>query len=239
MIERESQPESLHPSPQLREALSWKLVSELHRRHPGDFTVIETHPGGGQYDCLTLWAANRTVADLNRVGGFNVFCGGQSIPWQELWPTGLTEGGITNLLERMSRACGFPIRAQLPPTGPETLIYRIMAGVAATLAFDKDTWEWRNGQLDTSGCDDQGYRDQWFEAFPGAKEAARADKAEAPFGNSKYGFWFLLKNDQPKVCISKTAVCWDADGGNHELSSHYRRDRSTHRQVAMVLEKLM
>jgi hypothetical protein len=46
MIERESQPESLPPSPQLREALSWKLVSELHRRHPGDFTVIETHPGG-------------------------------------------------------------------------------------------------------------------------------------------------------------------------------------------------
>jgi hypothetical protein len=189
----------MQASRQLIEALSWKLVSELHRRHPGKFTVIETHPGGGQYDCLTLWANNQALADLNRLGGFH--SNGCQIPWQELWSAGLTEGGIAVLLDRMSEACRFVVPTQLPPTSPETLIYRIMAGVAAALAFEKGTWEWRNGQLDSSGCDDQGYRDQWFEAFPGAKEAARADSAEAPFGNSKYGFWFLLSKRPKNVPV--------------------------------------
>ncbi len=40
---------------QLVEIASWRIVSELIRRHPEKFTVIETHPGGVQYDCLTLY----------------------------------------------------------------------------------------------------------------------------------------------------------------------------------------
>lgn len=226
----------MQPSSQLREALSWKLVAELHRRHPGKFTVIETHPGGGQYDCLTLWANNQALADLNRLGGLH--SNGCQIPWQELWPAGLTEGGIAELLDRMSKACGFSIPSKLASTGPETLIYRIMAGVAATLAFEKDTWEWRNGQLDTSGCDDQYYRDHWFEAFPGAKEAARAGMPDQPFGNSKYGFWFLLRKDKPMVCLSKTSLCWDTGGNVTDLAGLYRRDRRIHKLVGTVLDIL-
>lgn len=175
----------MHPSSQLIEALSWKLVSELHRRHPDRFTVIETHPRGGQYDCLTLWVSNETVADLNREGGFHVFSGGQSIPSQELWPIALTEGGIADVLNLMSEACRFPVPAPLPPTGLETLVYRVMAGVSAALVFEKDPWEWRNGQMDSSGSDDQGHRDKWFDAFPGAKEAARTAFPDEPFDNSK------------------------------------------------------
>ena len=237
MIDSESRPETLmQPTRQLREALSWKLVSELHRRYPGKFTVIETHPGGGQYDCLTLWKGSQAIADLNRDGGFHA--GHRSLPWNELWPRCLYDGGIADVLDCMSEVCGFTVPSKLPSTGPETLICRIMAGVAAALAFEKDVWEWRNGQEDTSGEGDQAYRDHWFEAFPGAKEAARADSQGEPFGNSKYGFWFLLKNDQPQVCISKTAACWDAHGGTLDLSDLYRRDHRIHRQVATILDKL-
>ncbi|RYZ87916.1 MAG: hypothetical protein EOP06_11855 [Proteobacteria bacterium] len=238
MIGSESHPETfMQPSRQLREALSWKLVSELHRRHPGKFSAIETHPGGGQYDCLSLWQGNQTIADLNRVGGFH--SGQRSIPWNELWQICISDGGIAAVLDRMSDACGFTIPVKLAPTSPETLIYRIMAGVAAALAFEKDVWEWRNGQEDTSGEGDQTYRDQWFEAFLGAKEAARADSSGEPFGNSKYGFWFLLKNHQPRVCISKTALCWASDGGAINLAETYRQDRRPHRLVGIILEKLM
>lgn len=226
----------MNPSCQLREALSWKLVAELHRRHPGEFSVIETHPGGGQYDCLTFWKDNQTIADLNRVGSFHAK--GCQIPWDALWPAGLAEGGIAEVLDSMSRACGFSIPSKLPPTGPETLIYRIMAGVAAALAFDKDVWEWRNGREDTSGEGDQTYRDQWFDAFPGAKEAARADSSGEPFGNSKYGFWFLLKNRQSVVCLTKTALCWDSEGGAINLAETYSQDRRTLRLVGIILGKL-
>ena len=172
---------------------------------------------------------------MNRAGGFNVFSGDNSIPWQELWPAGLVEGGIAELLDRMSRACGLSIPARLPPTGPETLAYRVMAGVSASLVFERTSWEWRNGQLDTSGCDDLAYRDQWFEAFPGAKEAARAGLPDAPFGNSKFGFWFLLKDDHPMVCLSKTSLCWGSDGAEFNLTALYSRDRRMHGLVGVVL----
>lgn len=33
------------------EAASWRLTAELVRRYPNRFSVIETHPGGGQYNC--------------------------------------------------------------------------------------------------------------------------------------------------------------------------------------------
>lgn len=108
MIDSESQPETLMPSRQLREALTWKLVSELHRRHPGKFTVIETHPGGGQYDCLSLWQGNQTIADLNRVGGF--YSEQRSIPWNELWPICVSDDRqIRNNSQGLSRC-----HAQLP-----------------------------------------------------------------------------------------------------------------------------
>ncbi|MBE8146482.1 hypothetical protein IOD13_09295 [Brevibacterium casei] len=32
---------------------SWWVASEFLRRHP-EFDLFETHPGGGQYDCLTI-----------------------------------------------------------------------------------------------------------------------------------------------------------------------------------------
>jgi hypothetical protein len=36
------------------EAVSWRLASELARRHPATTRLSRTHPGGGQSDCLWL-----------------------------------------------------------------------------------------------------------------------------------------------------------------------------------------
>ena len=52
---------------QLIEIASWRIVSELYRRHPGKFKIIETHPGGGQYDCLSLQAENQDIADITEL----------------------------------------------------------------------------------------------------------------------------------------------------------------------------
>ena len=81
-------------SKQVIEALSWKLVSELHRRHPKKFTVIETHPGGGMYDCLCLYAVNEStsIASLNRAGSFQVHDEyNRNIAHEELWQASLSE----------------------------------------------------------------------------------------------------------------------------------------------------
>ena len=53
---------------------SWRLVGELHRRVPGAFNVYETHPGGGMYDCLSLYDRNAEhIADFNRGGSLHFF----------------------------------------------------------------------------------------------------------------------------------------------------------------------
>ena len=54
--------EAIELSRQLLEAASWRVVAELVRRHP-TIRVIETHPGGDQYDCLQLLLAPSSDED--------------------------------------------------------------------------------------------------------------------------------------------------------------------------------
>jgi hypothetical protein len=225
--------EPLIPSRSLREAIGWRLVAEFHRRHPAPWTVIECHPGGGQYDCLTLYH-QQVKAFLNREGGFTVFDGeagkDERIEFENLWPLCLTEGGLRTVLDEMSRLCRLSAPAKLPPTGRETLAYRVMAGVIGSLCFEKETWEWRNGQEDTSGYGCQELRDGWFELFPGAKETARHSWPDDPYNQAKYRFWFLLKDGRPVLCLDKAAHCW-SDSGQSDLFSIYSQK---HRSLPAV-----
>ena len=41
-------------TPALTELASWTLATEVMRRAPELLRIIETHPGGGQYDCLSM-----------------------------------------------------------------------------------------------------------------------------------------------------------------------------------------
>ena len=56
------------------EAASWRLASELVRRHPVTTRILHTHPGGGQYDCLTITSPNGDggSVQLNRNGTIQV-----------------------------------------------------------------------------------------------------------------------------------------------------------------------
>ena len=59
----------------LREALSWEISAELVRRHPEQLMLAELHPGGGQYDCMTIVSLqDQEKAFLNRIskGHINV-----------------------------------------------------------------------------------------------------------------------------------------------------------------------
>ena len=39
----------------VKRALAWWIAAEMIRRHPADIRVIENHPGGGAYDCVSLY----------------------------------------------------------------------------------------------------------------------------------------------------------------------------------------
>ena len=56
------------------EAISWRLASELCRRHPQTTRILITHPGGGQYNCLTIVNSQGGIGviQLNRSGTIQV-----------------------------------------------------------------------------------------------------------------------------------------------------------------------
>jgi hypothetical protein len=56
------------------EAASWRLASELLRRHPDTTRLIRAHPRGGQSDCLWVLPTAGKTGDLrlNRHGTIQV-----------------------------------------------------------------------------------------------------------------------------------------------------------------------
>jgi hypothetical protein len=224
-------------SRQIIEALRWRLVAEFMRRHGAQFTIIETHPCGGNYDCLTLLRGEESVAHLNCGASFTAWPanGENRIEGPELWSRALEEKGMRDILDHMSRCCGLEVPGKLPRTTPETLCYRVMAGVTSALALENEPWEWRNGQEDTAGYGNQDYRDAWFAQFPGAQQDRQQRKPDDPFGLAAYRYWFLLKQDEPVVCLSKAAMLWCRDGESSDLFEHYTRHRRLHRTVGLIL----
>ncbi len=140
-------------SPALIEWLSWELAARLVGRHHG-LRVIEDHPGGGQYDCLTIVGMDESQRsfriDLNRVGSGHVHRGNDNVwSWRRMWNelamrTDLDLG--VALLEHFA-ALG---RAQPNNEDPCTLAYCFIATALrdthlgaprrVAYAFDGSTW---------------------------------------------------------------------------------------------------
>ncbi len=63
------------PGPRAKEALSWMIISEVLRQSALDLNIAVLHPGGGQYDTLSLVTfEGKTVVHVNR-NGVNALAG--------------------------------------------------------------------------------------------------------------------------------------------------------------------
>jgi hypothetical protein len=151
------------PAPRFVIAQSWWIASELVRRHP-QLRLIETHPGGGQYDCLSLLADEngqwRQLVHLNRNGSIHASDAGISCSWLDAF----TAPGGHDIVRRLEEQTGIGKPASTPPTGPHVLTYRIIARVLTALVDDRRSWDARNGQIDSSGYG--GGRRPELEQFP-------------------------------------------------------------------------
>ena len=144
---------------QLIEIASWRIVSELLRRYPGRFILIETHPGGGQYDCLAIYTKDlKHIADFNRVGSFHIFerLDGKQVTQEpmDIWLALITEKRPQKILDEICTNLGLLIPKRVPSSTPEIITYRFIAAFLAGTAFGRDKWECRNGMLDSSGFGD-------------------------------------------------------------------------------------
>jgi hypothetical protein len=229
-------------SPQLVEVASWRVAAELVRRYPG-LTVIETHPGGGQYDCLSILGPSGHL-DLNRQGSAHVLepfspdaPGG---PWADFWDELAAAPDPKETLDRLCALAGLPAMPVPPPATPASAAYGFVAAFLTHATFGRVRWECRNGYHDSAGMEGSGVNGGLFIPFPAAEEAlGRHDDGDV-LGQAAYRFWFLLREGKPKLCLeAPTGLAYDLAGAVHDLLALHRSRRHTWQVVSRVAGDLL
>ena len=224
-------------------ALAWWLASELIRRHPKELRVIETHPGGGMYDCLTLVSRDRglTLVQLNRTGRIQIRYTDRSDHNREFyaeWLALLRLGRKRKLfIKSIEEALNLPTRSNALPTHQHSVGVRLIANLAGRIAFSNKTWDLRNMMADTSGVGG-GPHDKWMASFPQLDlPRLQTDLLSSPH----YRYWCLLDfKKEPMLCIDvDRGLAWRSLTGRYDLMDLYSSNRSIDflvQQVAPSLE---
>lgn len=219
-------PLAVHPS--VIEAASWRLCSELARRHPHALRIVELHPGGGQYDCLALVAREpepQSLLHANRVGSIHANPEDDSHGRTWAWAEYLTAREPRHFLLDVEQALRLDPPPMVPAATPWTLSWRAIASALASEILGVSGLRAMNGMLDTSGWEG-GPRAELFEAFPGARDASRRSNDADLLDQPAYRFWFLLHGDEPCVAVeSDSSRCWWRDGTEHHLYEDYTSNR--------------
>ena len=213
---------------QIIEIASWRIISELYRRYPHTFKVIETHPGGGLYDCLSLCDTGmRHIADFNRAGSFHVFNrfdkGGDIPDSFDIWHFMIHAEDPREVIESVSNMLGLPLPGRLPPSEPDTLVYRWIAAFLAHAVFGREEWKCQNGFHDTSGYG--GGIQPFFKKFLNAKKRLEVTMSGDILSNPAYRFWFLTKNNKAVLCLETAGFVWRENGSIFDLPILYEKER--------------
>lgn len=211
-------------SEQFIEAASWRIACELMRRHAARLRLIESHPGGGQYDCLSFFDRNTKehVLDLNRVGSAHGFLAGQTMP--DVWRECSAASDFKTVVDAVERTAGLKAPASLPQAGREVVTYRFVAEWLSSRLFGRERWECRNGYLDSSAC--PGAPSQHFAKFPLIAPRRAVREPDDLLGIADYRFWFLLRDHEPVIALEPhTATAWNRAGECFQLFERFKRER--------------
>ena len=217
---------------QLEEILSWRFVTEFWRRFPQRFTLIEAHPGGGQYDCLVLMTKGQDpefAIDVNRGGGSvhihkKAFGLDDDMLLYSDWVDRMLRSSPDNFLEDVAHKAGLVPPNKLPTSTPETIVYRFISDFLTHSVGRRERWECRNGYEDTSGYGG-GKRDYLFEKFPSLGKVDNLRNITQLLGEYAYNYWFLIKNDDPILCLDTNGEVYRQDGIRYNLTNLYKYKR--------------
>lgn len=216
---------------QLKENLSWRLVTELWRRFPDRFFLIETHPGGGQYDCLSFIEMEEglsSVLSVNREGSLHLSYGRDPGVWPDWLERMAVEPG--DFLNKLCDSLEMDVPQPLPQSTPSTIAFRFICEFLTHATGRLDQWECRNGFLDTSGwtC---GRQDAWFDCFPALRNPDHPKRLVKGELDPAYCYWFLLKDSMPQLCIDIGGHLYNLEGETFDLVAIY----SQHKRVWPVI----
>ncbi len=190
---------------QLIEIASWRIISELQNLYPDRFFVIETHPGGGLYDCLSIHesATEECVAHLNRAGSF-MTTNGRHLG--KVWKDMMNSSDPAPIVEAMRVRMGWRRIHDTPPPTPFSVIYDFIATFLMHATFGACRWECRNGFHDTTGYG-SGVRSDFLH-FPEVQHRLLKQGDHGMNGQPAYGYWFVRRNGDPRMCIDQDGTVW-------------------------------
>lgn len=225
--------------PSVIEALSWRLASELFRRHTQRLRLIRAHPGGGQYDVLMLFgvdAPGRIL--LNRAGTIQIherFDHNPAIEWEPVEWDRYARADPYQFLIALERAAGLSSPVNAPATTPTSLTYRVLAAASAASIKTVAPITIEQGFIDSSGYGSGPNATlEQFDSIPGAL-LQRQDSDL--FGHPGYRFWIITRSGEPLAAVEQsTATAWAATGETVlDLMETYRRNGRNVLAVAVNL----
>ena len=178
------------------EAVSWRLASELVRRHPHTTRIVHTHPGGGQYDCLTITTpdAQGGAIELNRNGTIQIrtrFDGTTHTRWDPVGWDDYLRADPRQFLDDLEHAGGLPVPAHVPAATPMTLTYRVLATIAAIAIKSVEPISIHSAHIDSSDGSGPNRDLDLFTMIPyRLRQPHDGDLLGAP----GYRFWIVLRN---------------------------------------------
>ena len=225
--------------PSVIEAASWRLASELMRRHPRGARLFIGYPGMGQYDLLWIRSEGDPVVEitLNRVGRIKVESRGDGRPveWEPAYWIEYLSSAPRQFLERLEAAAAWPAPNQVPASTPETLTYRVLAALAAIGTKAIAPIRIVQGFIDSSGYG--GGRNEDLDRFqlPTDMTARREDDL---LGEAGYRFWLPMRNHQPLMAIEQSsATAWFI--GSDRPMNLQELYRSSAKEPALVAAELL
>jgi hypothetical protein len=187
------------------EAASWRLASELVRRHPATTRIRHTQPCSGQYDCLTITSATGVKGhiDLNREGRIHLLQRFDGEPGDQREPIEWDEylqADPRAFLDELERAAGLPTPTHVPPSTARTLTYRVLAALAATAFKSVHPIEIQPGYW----ANDLGSGpNAALDSFPAIPDELPRSERDDPHGTAGSRFWVVLRDHVPILAFEE------------------------------------
>lgn len=217
---------------QIVSAVTWELIWQLMRRFrkPYTFRVYETHPGGGQYDCLSLYTPDRqTHFDFNLVGGsLHVWANGSHMERLDIVDDYLRCENPKELLDRVCALAGLGFAGKLPPSDGPVLACGLVAAIFKQHIFMPYKLKMLMGYGDTSGYG-EGPRLEKFRMFP-----AYANE------RNYYRYFFLEKDGETLCMLDMAGAIILLNGDRIPLEQEYaRHGRDINLTAAIIAKRIL
>lgn len=219
----------------LLEAASWRLASELHRRHPDLLRLAREHPGGGQYDCLALRSEDGANIQLNRHGTIQVTGRQDGAPstWEPApWAAYLAAPDPREFVGRVERAAGLATHPT-PPSTSAVLVHRSISALTS-LQVLAEPLTVEQGYIDSSGY--SAGPSPWMAELTAVPPTLRKPLPEDPFDQPGYRFWRVTSSNLWVAFETSTGTAWGRRGDAVDLADAYRQEaRKLPRLLALVM----